>query len=259
MSKRCISNCFAVQYNQFFRGRDTLPGFLAIEYHSLEDIERYANNYKADRLLHLSGFLDKTAKRKYWNKKFLKKLAPLDIKLLSFDCGPCADDVAIRNGVFVPVSRILSQEEIEKRFSRNINLIRRYYHGPMAIENLNYYPSGAYEYVCRPEIIKRLAQMNDVFILLDIGHLLISAFFLKMHPQAYFNALPKERIIQIHLSRPIRKNGYLIDKHYLPLRQHEELLKEMLKSISPTYLTVEYHRDKERLLKTYHRLSRVFN
>ncbi len=97
---------------------------------------------------------------------------------------------------------------------------------PLLLENYNYHPTNAYEYVCEPDTFRALIDAIGCGVLLDLAHAQISAFNMGWtDPREYLAALPLEKVREIHINHPYNDNGkQMLDKH-LPLQERDmELL-----------------------------------
>jgi len=121
----------------------------------------------------------------------------------------------------------------------------------LLLENLNYFKTGAYEHICDPEFISQVLEENDVFLLLDTAHVVVSAFNMGMDIYDYLNQLPLEKIFEVHLSKPGFINGNMEDLHSLPDEDEYKILSFLLKHSSPLYIAIEYYKDKDLLLDAY--------
>ena len=135
------------------------------------------------------------------------------------------------------LSEILPREEVKERILDSLDYLTANLEIPLAIENLDYHPGGAYEYVCEPDFIREILEKNPrVFLLLDIAHVEISAIELsKEKPEnrsavtrEYLKDLPLERVIELHLNAPTWENNVGLDMHLPLTRVEETLLKELL-------------------------------
>lgn len=76
------------------------------------------------------------------------------------------------------IGEVLSEKEIFETITESLTIIsemlrKRGYNGKILIENLDYHPTGAYEYVCDPEFISKIAKETGYGVLLDIAHTII--------------------------------------------------------------------------------------
>lgn len=132
---------------------------------------------------------------------------------------------------------IVREDEAIKQFSETLNYLTESLEIPVAVENLDYHRTGAYEYVCNPKFINEIFKKNDeLYLLLDIAHAEISAVeLLHTAPQyrleatkEYLSNLPLDRVIEIHINSPTWKNNLSLDMH-LPITNIElSLLEELL-------------------------------
>src|SRR5581483_584424 len=97
---------------------------------------------------------------------------------------------------------------------------------PLLLENYNYHPTNAYEYICEPDTFTALIDAIGCGVLLDLAHAQISAFNLGWNtPREYLAALPLEKAHEIHINHPYNDEGkQMLDKH-LPIQESDlELL-----------------------------------
>jgi uncharacterized protein (UPF0276 family) len=90
---------------------------------------------------------------------------------------------------------------------------------PLLLENYNYHPTNAYEYICEPETFSLLIDSIGCGVLLDLAHAQISAHNLGWpSAQSYLQALPLDKVREIHINRPAysAEHGQMLDRH-LPI------------------------------------------
>lgn len=185
-------------------------------------------------------------------------------RFVSFSCdiGP-ACDVTVEsspNGFprYVPVSEVHGAADYVARSAENVRLLRREFAGGIKVENLNYFPTGGYELVCEPAFICTLVNACGIELLLDIGHLAISARNLNLSVEEYLDGLPLDRVSELHVSGSRVVNGILEDAHEPPGQEEWALIAAILARATPRHLTVEYYRDDALLIAAYRELSRRF-
>jgi uncharacterized protein (UPF0276 family) len=112
---------------------------------------------------------------------------------------------------------------------------------PLLLENLDYWPTGAYEYVSEPDFVASVIEDAGVEFLLDIAHAQVAAARLGMRSDDYLDRLPLHRIRQIHVSGPRVRDGVLIDAHEPLTDEDYRLLGRVLRARRPSAVTFEYH------------------
>lgn len=103
---------------------------------------------------------------------------------------------------------------------RNGKRLKEWVGIPLLLENYNYHPTNAYEYVCEPETFSSLVEEIGCEMLLDLAHAQISAFNMKWPSvHDYLAALPLHKVREIHINHPYDDNGkQMLDRH-LPISE----------------------------------------
>jgi len=93
---------------------------------------------------------------------------------------------------------------------------------PLLLENFNYHPTNAYEYICEPDTFSQLIDEIGCDMLLDLAHAQISAFNMGWkNPREYLEKLPLEKVVEIHINHPYDDNGkQMLDRH-LPIGESD--------------------------------------
>ena len=125
-------------------------------------------------------------------------LAETKVELFSFDLGPAAR----RHCGPLPLSRPLGRDSVMRHTEAAVKFVRRFYQGPLAVENYNFYPTGLYGHVTDPDFIGRCLDRFDLGLTLDLAHGAVTAYNLGLAPESYFQALPLEKVRELHISRP---------------------------------------------------------
>lgn len=102
---------------------------------------------------------------------------------------------------------------------RNGKYLQSWLNIPLLLENYNYHPTNAYEYVCEPDTFNSLIDAIGCEVLLDLAHAQISAFNMGWQdPRDYLSALPLHKVREIHTNHPYNDNNkQMLDRH-LPLQ-----------------------------------------
>lgn len=120
-----------------------------------------------------------------------------------------------------PASALQSRATVLANIVRNGRRLQGWLNGvPLLLENYNYHPTNAYDYVCEPETFSDLIDAIGCAVLLDLAHARISAHNLGWaDPRAYLQALPLPKVREIHINRPQVDPalGQMLDRH-LPIQ-----------------------------------------
>ena len=155
---------------------------------------------------------------------------------------------------YLPAGAQMPAAEVAGRCRDNLAFLRGIFAGQVEVENLNYFPTGAYEGACEPERIAGLVRDWDLGLALDLGHAIISADHMGVAIGDYLQRLPLERVRGIHLSGPRTIGGELEDAHDAPGEREYALLDFLLARTTDPYLTVEHYADGDALVAAYRRL-----
>ena len=174
-------------------------------------------------------------------------------ELFSFDLGP-----ACRRNLFtLPLSPTLTPDEIKIDSAKALDHIRKSFAGPLAAENYNYYPTGLYEHICRPDFMADFLAEFDLGLVLDLAHAAVSAQNLKLDLETYVLELPLERTVEIHISKPYFHPVTAVDAHESPEDEELRLLDFVLKHLpagSEALVAIEYYAEIDQIVTVYRRL-----
>jgi uncharacterized protein (UPF0276 family) len=83
----------------------------------------------------------------------------------------------------------------------------------LLLENVSSYVSFSASTLAEWEFLRAVAEEADCFILLDVNNVYVSAVNHEFDPLVYLDAIPAERVQQIHLAGHDDRGAYLIDTH----------------------------------------------
>ena len=92
--------------------------------------------------------------------------------------------------------------EVQERLGRRI-----------LIENVSSYLTFVHSTMAEWEFLAAVAERADCGILLDVNNVYVSAMNHDFSPEAYLDALPRERVGQIHLAGHSDRGTHLLDTH----------------------------------------------
>lgn len=199
-----------------------------------------------------------------------------DLKLITFHMAtsctePSLEFSKIKSGVFELGGKSYSRAEMLENANKNLQRIKGIFGGEVkiALENNNYYPTEAYRYVTDADFITQVINDNDVYFLFDIAHAQVTAHNKGVDFELYKNQLPLEKAIQIHICSPFipemsidvkKSENIAYDAHNYPDEFKLREVKYMLENYSQVkYLTVEYYRDVEHLIKSIGEVRAIKN
>ncbi|HTM63427.1 MAG TPA: DUF692 domain-containing protein [Gammaproteobacteria bacterium] len=81
------------------------------------------------------------------------------------------------------------------------------------IENVSSYITYHQSQMTEWEFLKNISESADCLILLDINNIYVSSINHRFDPIEYINAVPRERVWQIHLAGHSDMGNYIIDTH----------------------------------------------
>jgi uncharacterized protein (UPF0276 family) len=87
----------------------------------------------------------------------------------------------------------------------------------MLLENVSSYANFCDSQLAEWEFLREVAERADCLILLDINNIYVSAFNHNFDPYAYLEAIPVERVWQIHLAGHTKQGDLIIDTHDHPI------------------------------------------
>lgn len=130
----------------------------------------------------------------------------------------------------------------------------------IALENNNYYPTPAYRHVTEGKFITSVVKENNLKFLFDIAHAQITSHNRDIDYEEYCNSLPMDKTVQLHICEPgINREGLAYDAHDLPEEKMVEHVCELVKKYPVTYLTIEYYKDKDKLIKSLKQFQQIKN
>jgi uncharacterized protein len=184
------------------------------------------------------------------------------IRRFSFDIGSRFKNVKIINNQYVGIGEPLIKQDIcniiyEKLFWLK-NRIPEFCQ--IAIENLNYYPSGAYEEVCEPEFYNFICREYEIGLVLDIAHAEVSAINKGVIFEEYINKFDLSLIKEIHVSKCGIEGSTAYDVHNCPDEHEFYFLKKLLTGIEANVdIVIEYYKKPDYVVSSYNKMAEMLN
>ncbi len=108
-------------------------------------------------------------------------------------------------------------EEAVKHLSRRIIQVQEFMGERILLENVSTYVSCQFNELTEGEFLAAVAKEADCYLLLDINNAYVTAKNLNQDMQAFMEAIPVERVKQIHLAGFHDKGDFLLDAHNHPV------------------------------------------
>jgi uncharacterized protein len=107
-------------------------------------------------------------------------------------------------------------EAVEKTAAR-IREVQDFLEIPVAVENVSSYAEFVASEMTEWEFLNEVVERADCGILLDVNNIYVSSVNHDFAPMDYVNAIPAERVAQIHVAGHTRYEKYILDTHDHPV------------------------------------------
>ena len=104
-------------------------------------------------------------------------------------------------------------EEAVLHVADRISQVQDYMGRQMLLENVSSYVSYSESQMSEAEFLREVTERADCLLLLDINNVYVSAFNHKFNAVSYLDAIPGERVYQIHLAGHTYQNNLIVDTH----------------------------------------------
>lgn len=105
-----------------------------------------------------------------------------------------------------------TQEVIEYVVER-ARIVQDYLELPFALENLSSYVAYRQDQMSEWEFYGTIVEKADIFMMLDVNNIYVSSRNHGFDPKQYYNNIPMDRVLQIHLAGHRDYEAYVLDTH----------------------------------------------
>jgi uncharacterized protein (UPF0276 family) len=147
------------------------------------------------------------------NSEYLSKLKKLadEIRPAWISDHLCWTGVAHKNSHdLLPVPYT---EEALKHIISRIKQVQDFLERPIALENPSTYLEFKTSNISEAEFIAEMAIESNCNLLLDVNNVYVTCYNHRLDPKAYIDALPLDKVAQIHLSGHSNMDTHIIDTH----------------------------------------------
>lgn len=108
-------------------------------------------------------------------------------------------------------------DESLKHVAHRVRVIQDVLERPLILENPSSYVTFAASTMNEWEFVSRLVELTGCGLLLDVNNVFVSAFNHDFEPEHFLNALPHDRVVQMHLAGHTDCGTHRIDTHDGPV------------------------------------------
>ncbi len=241
-----------------------LPPYFRDNFDTIEQkwFDKYFNVSK-DTIFHSGlSLLDDNFMDILYEQKAFELINNYRIRRFSCDIGPCFRRYELRDNKYYGIALKMDPKTIHEEATEKIKNLRGNLPGycDVAIETLNYYRTGAYEFVCEPELYNEICWETGAGLVFDIAHVQVSAHNMGIDFDGFASRFDRDNIREIHLSKiRVGDGGEAFDAHEAPDHFEFELLPGLTALARSYDLVIEYYSDADTLMDAYRQLQRYID
>ena len=135
-------------------------------------------------------------------------------------------------------------EESLAHVAARVRTVQDFLERPLHLENPSTYLELHASTMGEAEFLARLTREADCGLLLDVNNIFVSSFNHGWDAEAYVDAIPADRVVQVHLAGHTDHGTHLLDTHSAPVRGEVWTLYERLvRRTGPVTTLVEWDDD----------------
>ncbi len=104
-------------------------------------------------------------------------------------------------------------KEVIDYVAERAKIVQDYLEVPFALENLSSYVTFTDDMMPEWDFYAAICEKADIFMMLDVNNIYVSSQNHGFSPKEYYQNLPLDRVLQIHLAGHKRADGYILDTH----------------------------------------------
>ncbi len=108
--------------------------------------------------------------------------------------------------------------EVIRYVAERARIVQDYLELPFALENLSSYVAFKDDQMPEWEFYSAVVEQADIYMMLDVNNIYVSSRNHGFDPKTYYQNIPLDRVIQIHLAGHCDCGDYLLDTHDQPVR-----------------------------------------
>jgi uncharacterized protein (UPF0276 family) len=103
--------------------------------------------------------------------------------------------------------------EVVDYVAERARIVQDFLEIPFALENLSSYVSYRDDEMSEWEFYRTIVEKADIFMMLDVNNIYVSSRNHGFSPREYYESLPLDRVLQIHLAGHSDHGDYVLDTH----------------------------------------------
>ncbi len=104
-------------------------------------------------------------------------------------------------------------KEVINYVAERAKIVQDYLEMPFALENLSSYVAFKNDEMPEWDFYSAVVEKADVYMMLDVNNIYVSSRNHGFDPKDYYNNIPLERVLQIHLAGHSDYDAYVLDTH----------------------------------------------
>lgn len=104
-------------------------------------------------------------------------------------------------------------KEVINYVAERARIVQDFLEVPFALENLSSYVAFNADTMPEWEFYAQIVEKADIFMMLDVNNIYVSSRNHNFDPKEYYNAVPLDRVLQIHLAGHTDYDKYVLDTH----------------------------------------------
>jgi len=104
-------------------------------------------------------------------------------------------------------------KEVIAYVAERARIVQDYLELPFALENLSSYVAYNSDEMPEWDFYTQIVEKADIYMMLDVNNIYVSSRNHGFEPSDYYNNIPLDRVLQIHLAGHTECEGYLLDTH----------------------------------------------
>lgn len=109
-------------------------------------------------------------------------------------------------------------KEVIHYVAERARIVQDYLELPFALENLSSYVAFTQDEMPEWEFYSAVVEQADIYMMLDVNNIYVSSRNHGFDPKTYYQNIPLERVLQIHLAGHKDCGDYVLDTHDHPVR-----------------------------------------